>query len=138
MTRLAPCVVALLLAVLADGCGEEASREGGAGETAPPPHTAPQTITEVDSGESFTLAPGSETRLRLSGKYSWSEPTVRGDAVELARVDYFQDPGFSEWTVRAVQPGTATIAARGTPACAGQERCPDAPLPFQVDITVAP
>lgn len=137
MTRLVPCVVALL-AVLADGCGEETSREGGTGETAPPPRAAPETVTEVDSGESFTLSPGSETRLRLSGQYVWSEPTVRGDAVELARVDYFQDPGFSEWTVLAVRPGTATIAARGTPDCAGQERCPDGPLRFEIEITVAP
>jgi predicted secreted protein len=135
VTRVFVCVVALL-ALLLDGCGEEGSREGGAGETAPPPRAAPQTITEVDSGESFMLSAGSETRLRLSGEYVWSEPTVQGDAVELTRVDYFQDPGFSEWVVRAVQPGTATIAARG--ACAGQERCPDAPLRFQLEITVAP
>jgi predicted secreted protein len=138
VTRLALCVFALL-AVLVDGCGDEGSREGGGGETTPPPRAAPQTITEVDSGESFTLSPGSGTRLQLSGEYVWSEPTVRGDAVQLVRVDYFQDPGFSEWTVLAVQPGTATIAARGTtPACAGQERCPDEPLRFQVEITVAP
>jgi hypothetical protein len=129
-----------LVAVLVDGCGEDASREGGAGETAPsPPRAAPQAITEVDSGESFTLAPGSETRLRLSGDYLWSEPKVRGPAVELAPVNYFQDPGFSEWAVLAVRPGTATIAALGTPpACAGQERCPDEPLGFQIEITVAP
>jgi hypothetical protein len=136
VTRLVLCVA--LLAMLVDGCGEDASREGGAGETALPPRAAPQAITEVDGGKSFALSPGSETRLRLSGEYVWSEPTVRGDAVELARVDYFQDPGFSEWTVLAVQAGTATIAAHGTPACAGQERCPDEPLRFQVDITVAP
>jgi hypothetical protein len=137
VTRLVLCVV-VLLAVLADGCGEEASREGGAGETAPSPRAAPPTITEVDSGKSFTLSLGSETHLRLSGAYVWSAPTVRGDAVELARVDYFRDPGFSEWTVVAAQPGTATIAARGTPACAGQERCPDEPLRFQMEITVPP
>lgn len=133
--RLLLCIA--LLALLADGCGEEASREG-AEETAASPRAAPQLITEADSGESFTLALGSETRLRLSGKYVWSEPSVSGDAVELARVDYFQDPGFSEWTVPAVQLGTATIAAEGTPACAGQERCPDAPLRFGMEITVAP
>jgi hypothetical protein len=137
VTPLVLCVIALL-ALLVDGCGEGASREGGAGETARPPRAAPRTITEVATGESFALAPGSETRLRLSGEYVWGEPTVRGDAVQLARVDYFQDPGFSEWTVLAVQPGTATIAARGTPACAGQQRCPDAPLRFQIEITVAP
>lgn len=137
MTRLFRCVIALL-AVLAAGCGEEASREGGAGETARPPRAARPTITEVDSGQSFTLGLGSETRLRLSGKYAWREPTVRGDAVELVRVDYFQDPGFSEWTVLAVRPGTARLAARGTPACAGQTRCPDEPLRFQVEMTVAP
>jgi len=132
MTRPALCVFALL-AVLAEGCGEEAARERGAG-AAP----SPREITEADSGESFTLATGSETRLRLSWDYVWSEPTVDGEAVQLARVDYFQDPGFSEWTVLAFRPGTATIAARGTPACAGRARsCPDAPLRFRVRIMIA-
>jgi predicted secreted protein len=136
VTHLVLCVIAL--AVLAGGCGEEAPREGGAEKTAPAPRAAPRTITEVDSGESFTLSRGSETRLRLSGDYVWSEPTVRGDAVELTRVDYLQDPGFSEWTIVAARPGTATIAARGTPDCAGEARCPDEPLRFQTEITVAP
>jgi predicted secreted protein len=119
-----------------EGCGEDAPREGGGTDQAPPPLEAPRTITEADGGESFTLAVGAETALRLSSEYVWSEPTVRGDAVELARVDYLQDPGFSEWLVRALQPGTTTIAAEGTPACAGQEGCADEPLGFQVRITV--
>jgi hypothetical protein len=153
VTRLVLCVV-VLLAVLVGGCGEEGSQEEGAGETTPAPRAAPpatpettpapraaspaapEAITEVNSGESFTLFAGSETRLRLSGEYVWSEPTARDDVVELTHVDYFQDPGFSEWAILAVQPGTATIAARGTPACAGQEQCPGAPLRFQVQITV--
>jgi hypothetical protein len=130
MTRPALCLLALL-AVLAEGCGDEPARERDAGAT-PTPAPAPRAITEADSGESFTLAAGSETSLRLSRDYEWSEPTVDGDAVELARVDYIQDPGFSEWAVPAVRPGTATIAARGTPACAG---CPG-PLRFQVRIVV--
>jgi hypothetical protein len=118
------CVVALLVVT---GCGEESSREGR--------RPAPQTITEADSGESFTLT--SETSLRLSGTYEWSEPRVRGDAVQLVRVDYVQDPGFVEWTVAPVQPGTATIAARGSPACPAQRPCPP-PLRFQIEITVPP
>lgn len=135
MTLLVLCAVALLAVLV--GCGQGAG-QGGTEETAPPPSAAPQTITEDDSGESFTLASGSETELQLSGEYSWSEPTVRGDAVQLTRVDYFQDPGFSEWLIRAVQPGTATIAASGTPDCTGQPGCPEAPLRFQVEITVPP
>ena len=131
MTRPALCVLALL-ALLAEGCGEQAARQREPAGAAPAP--APQTITDADSGESFTLAAGAETSLRLSGDYQWSEPAVSGDAVRLARVDYFQDPGFSEWTVQAVSAGTATIAARGTAACAG---CPDTPLRFQVRIVVA-
>ncbi|HEY6416994.1 MAG TPA: hypothetical protein VIX41_12165 [Acidimicrobiales bacterium] len=137
MTRLALCL-ATLLAALGNGCGGESAREGGTGEPGPPPSAPPTMITETDSGRTLTLAPGSETSLRLSGEYEWSEPTVRGDAVQLTRVDYFQDPGFSEWIVRAVRPGTATIAARGTPDCAGQAGCPDTPLRFRVEITVAP
>ena len=136
MTRLVVCVLALI-AVLAGGCGDEPPRDGDAAETARPPRPAPQTITEAADGSSFRLAPGSETRLRLSGEYEWSEPNVRGGAVELTRVDYLQDPGFSEWTVLAVRTGTATIAARGTPACAGQG-CPDSPLRFEIELTVAP
>lgn len=120
MTRLALCIFGLT-AVLVDGCGEGPSR------------AAPRTITEADSGASFALAPGAETRLRLPGDYEWSEPAVRGEAVALARVDYLQDPGYSEWTVTAVRPGMATIATRGTPA-AGR---PGAPLRFEVEITVA-
>jgi hypothetical protein len=124
MTRPALCMLALL-AVLAEGCGEEPAPERGAGQP-PAPRAAPRTITEADDGARFTLAPGAETSLRLSSDRSWSEPAVDGDAVELTRVDYFQDPGFSEWTVTAVRPGTATIAARG------------GPLRFQVEIVVAP
>jgi len=165
VTRLVLGVVPLL-AVLVHGCGEDGPRDGGAAETTPAPRSAVETtpaprpppeatpaprpapettpaprpapamITESDSGDSVTLSAGSETRLQLSGDYVWSEPTVRGDAVELTPVDYLQDPGFSEWVILAVQPGTATIAADGTPACADEERCPAAPLPFMVQVTV--
>jgi predicted secreted protein len=126
VTRLAICVFALLTLVV-DGCGGEASGESGAGETASQPRAAPEIITEADSGESFMLRLGSATSLRLSG--NWNEPTVRGDAVELIRVDYFQDPGFSEWLLRAVRPGTATVTARATEAAA--------PPRFRIEITVA-
>jgi hypothetical protein len=137
VTRLTLCILGLI-AVLVEGCGEEASRDRGAGESnMPTARAAPRTITEADNGDSFALALGSETRLRLPGTHVWNEPAVRGEAVRLARVDYFQDPGFSEWTVQAVQPGRSTIAARGTPAT-GRQGSPNAPLEFQVDITVAP
>lgn len=129
MTRLVPLVVLVLMA-----CGGE-SGEGrtGAQETGP----GPGAITAADSGETFALAPGAETSLRLSSEYVWSEPVLEGDQVELSRVDYLQDPGFSEWLVRGVRPGTATVSSVGTPACAGQHGCPDEAVRFQVTITVA-
>jgi hypothetical protein len=137
VTFLIPCVVAVLAALLA-GCSDESAREGATGETGPSPRAAPPTITEADSGESFSLPRDSQTSLRLSGEYLWSEPKVRGDAVQLTPVNYFQDPGFSEWSVLAVRPGTATIAAQGTPACAGEAGCADDPLGVQIEIVVAP
>lgn len=142
MIRVALFALALLPTFAACGGGDGASP---AGETAastraqaePPPRQPPQVITEADTGATFSLPTGGETSMRLSSEYVWSEPAVDGGAVQLVPVDYLQDPGFSEWVVQGVAPGTATIVATGTPACAGQDGCPDAPLRFEVRITVA-
>jgi predicted secreted protein len=133
--RIALLVLALLSAL--GGCGDDALQEADSGEAPAPPREAPGVITDADAGASFALSPGSETTLRLSGDYLWSEPLASGGAVQLVRVDYFQDPGFSEWVVQAVRPGTATVAAAGRPACAGEDGCPDEPARFEVTITVA-
>jgi predicted secreted protein len=145
------CLVALLL-LLISGCGEEASREGGAtgssppppgmtslsppGQTPPPPPVAPTIIREADNGETITLAPGSKTLLRLSSEYLWGEPVVSGEAVQLVRADYFQDPGYYEWLVFAERPGAATVAVQGDPVCRDPEPCPPAPFHFRVEIIV--
>jgi hypothetical protein len=127
MARLMPLVV---LALVACGCSDDVAP----GE---PPDTAPDVINAADSGRTFELAMGAETSLRLSSEYSWEEPQLSGDAVELSPVDYLQDPGFTEWLMRGVRPGDATISSEGTPACAGQHGCPDEPITFRVTITVA-
>jgi hypothetical protein len=127
VTRIVPLVV---LALVACGGGEGPVAGDGQSES-------PEVITADASGETFTLAPGAETSLRLSSEYVWSEPALSGDAVELSPVNYLQDPGFSEWLLRAVDRGTVTISSLGTPACAGQHDCPDEQVRFQVTITVA-
>jgi hypothetical protein len=125
----------LLLVVPAAACAGD-SAEGPAGESTSPPRQPPQgVVTEADSGGTFEVPLGGETSLRLSSDYAWSEPAADGGAVELVRVDYLQDPGYSEWMVQGVQAGTASISALGEPACTG-EGCPDEPLPFRVTITV--
>jgi hypothetical protein len=134
VTRIALLLVLPLLA--ACGGSEPGAGPATTGTDAPTPETG-DAITAADSGRSFTLAPGDETSLRLSSEYVWSEPSVSGGALQLSPVDYFQDPGFSEWLVRAAAPGTATISSLGEPACAGQHGCPDEPLRFRVTITVA-
>jgi len=128
-------VLALLL--LLGACGGESNEVPADVRETQPGLIDPEAITDSDSGGTFTLAAGTETSLRLSSEYVWDEPVVDGDAVELGRVDYLQDPGFSEWLVQAERPGTATISALGEPACAGEDGCPDTPLRFQVTITVA-
>ena len=76
-------------------------------------------ITQAQSGMTFHVAKGGSATLRLSGRWGWTYPRVSSSAVELVPVEYFRDPGFSEWAVSAKAAGRATIRSFGTPHCAG-------------------
>jgi predicted secreted protein len=134
-------VLALVLLPVAACSGDDASGPAeepspSTSEPAPAPRQSPQVLTEADSDATIALPTGGETSLRLSSDWVWSEPVVDGDAVQLAVVNYIQDPGFSEWVVTAVEPGEATISSSGTAACAGQDGCAVGSRDFQVRITV--
>jgi hypothetical protein len=134
-------VLAVVLLPLAGCSGDDASGPAAepspsTSEPAPAPRQSPQVLTEADSDATIALPTGGETSLRLSSDWVWSEPVVDGDAVQLATVNYLQDPGFSEWVVTPVAPGEATITSSGTAACAGQDGCAVGPRDFQVTITV--
>ena len=70
-------------------------------------------ITERDSGKTFTVRRGTELTLRLSSRYRWLAPKVKGRAARLIPVDYFVDPGFREWQVDGVGLGRSRITAAG-------------------------
>jgi len=74
-------------------------------------------ITPAQTGKTLRLANGGGATLRLSGRWSWTQPRVSSAAVELTPVAFFRDPGYSEWVVHARAPGRATIRALGTPSC---------------------
>lgn len=110
-----------------------ATPEGDPGEL--PPGTddpvsdePPGLVTEMDDGATVTLAPGEEVPLRLDNSWEWEEPRIEGDAVTLAQVDYFQDPGYREWNVVAMGPGEAVLTAAGEPACGDAAACPPVEL----------
>ena len=118
----AAAVAALALAACGGGDG------GAPAVTAPPgagAEPAPDAITEAHAGATFALRAGDTVPLRLTSDVAWTGAEVDGGAVVLSPVDYFQDPGFREWEVRAVAPGTATVRAEGD----GRE-------PFEVVLVV--
>jgi predicted secreted protein len=75
--------------------------------------TAP--ITQAQSSRTYRVAKGGELTLRLSERWAWTEPHASGHGLQLTPVEYFRDPGYREWRVDAVAPGTFTIRAAGTP-----------------------
>ena len=94
-------------------------------------------ITQRDTGKTFTVRAGGELTLRLSTRWRWTTPRVRGGAVRLVRVDYFTDPGFLEWQVDARARGSARISAVGhrqDPAGCDQTPCP--PRLFWIRVVV--
>lgn len=82
--------------------------------------SSPRTLTEADTGRTFALRVGDTVRLRLSGKWRWSTPaldgvTAEGPSLGLVPVEYESDPGYREWEIRALRPGTTTVRSTGLP-----------------------
>ncbi len=109
-------ILVLLLAIGAAGVG------GGTGDPAGAVQSSSLSINERDTGRAFTLTRTTNAALRLSGKWVWTQPKVRGRAVILSAVNYRSDPGFKEWEITRRTAGTARITAYGRPNCDGCSR----------------
>ena len=122
--------IAVLIAVAACGSGS-----GRAWSDCKPFSTSAieLVITETDSGRCFSARPGSTAQLRLP--YGWSAPRSSGAAIQLIPIEYFRDPGYSAWVVRAVKSGSSTISA--SRPCTGAD-CAKAEMTFEVTIAVSP
>ena len=94
-------------------------------------------ITERDGGKTFGMRHGRALTLRLSERYRWAGPSVRGTAIRLVPVNYIRDPGYQEWTIRGSAQGTARVSAVGYKR--GRGYCdpgPCSPRLFRVTILV--
>jgi hypothetical protein len=130
---------AVLLAVaLLAACGAAGRGSSGTGPTPTASAAAvpvPAVITEADGGKTFRVSPGDEPHLRLSGQYVWTPPRATGP-IQLTPIEFFRDPGYSEWTIRAQGSGTATIRSSGSPNCPKGSTCRLGPAAFAVTLVV--
>ena len=121
--RKVPAVPTSIAVVLAVAAAASAARAG----------SGPLVITERDSGKRIVLSRPGPAFLRLSNRWLWSKPRVRGTAVRLTRVDYKRDPGYKEWEIERRAPGRAIVTSDGAPNCRGCDR-PD--RDFRVTLVV--
>jgi hypothetical protein len=133
---------ALLLAALlpVGGCGGPDSTATPGSAPAPAAGTPgdpeqEDTVTEDDDGREVVLRPGDEVPLQLSSTWSWDAPRTTGDAVRLDPVDHLVDPGYAEWLVVAVAPGTAEVDVAGEPACPDPASCPSRTVHLTVRVS---
>lgn len=74
---------------------------------------APNIVTLRNSGQTLIMRTGRQVELRLTERYRWDGPRVRGKAVRLTPIEFFIDPGYRAWTVTAPRRGTAVVTAVG-------------------------
>jgi hypothetical protein len=74
---------------------------------------APRIVTLRNSGARVTLHKGAQVQLRLTERYRWHGPRVRGKAVRLVRIEYVRDPGYLAWTVTTHTRGRTVVTASG-------------------------
>jgi hypothetical protein len=99
---------------------------------------APKVVTLRNSGQALTVRKGAELQLRLSERYRWVAPRVRGTAVRLTPIAFVRDPGYLAWSIDARARGTAVVSAVGYGKSAS-ESCdpgPCAPRLFRVRFVV--
>jgi hypothetical protein len=77
-------------------------------------------LTLADNGKTVPIAVGQSLSVRLGGPWLWREPVVDGGAIDVAQVNFLVDPGYSEWTVRGLQAGRATLQINGEANCPTQ------------------
>ncbi|HXM58097.1 MAG TPA: hypothetical protein VOB72_22050 [Candidatus Dormibacteraeota bacterium] len=107
---------------------------GGSPSPGGPSPTPVQVLTEADSGRTVALAVGQTAALRLSNRYTWSDPQATGGAVRVTRGD--ATAAYHEWTISAAARGTATVTSGGRVACSPGAVCPGAILAFTLTVTV--
>jgi hypothetical protein len=74
---------------------------------------ARKVVTLRDNSARLTLHKGAQVQLRLTERYRWRGPRVRGRAVRLVPTRYGRDPGYLAWTVSARARGKAIVTASG-------------------------
>jgi predicted secreted protein len=137
MTAMAATVARLAWALaalgLVSGCGAAGGATGGGARPSPVPSTV---VTEADNGHTVQLLAGGAALLRLSSRYTWSEPRVTGSAVRIAG-GARGGPDYEEWTISAVSAGQAKVGAAGRPRCTPGQLCPDLIVAFSVTVAVS-
>ncbi len=127
------CLIILLSTALA-ACGTSSVPSSS---TSPTPSTISSVlITERDSGDTFKFSLATQASLRLSNLYIWQVPRISGKAIALEPVQYIRDPGYTEWNIKVIAPGTAQISSSGSPNCGRGTPCPVTSRPFEVAIDV--
>jgi hypothetical protein len=103
---------------------EDPPSAGTASPSAPPSDlpasgTAPHDLllTIKDSERIVQLGVGGSVSVRLDGPWAWRGPLVDGNAVTVTEVNFFADPGYSEWTVVGARPGHAIVKIIGEASC---------------------
>jgi hypothetical protein len=113
--------------------------------TVPPPTTSPPgpgphtiTVTEADSGKSYTLHRGDHMVVQLSGSsLDWTEPASSNDAVLHRTSGSVGADGSAQATFSANAKGQADVTSTGDPPCRkSTPPCMAPSMLFQVSVTV--
>lgn len=88
----------------------EVTMEEPTAETMP----APRRLTPEDDGSTFTMTVGQVSALLVRDPRA-PDPTVAGDAVEVAPVDNVTASGVREFELRALRPGRTVLSSTQDP-----------------------
>lgn len=136
--------VALVVSIIAAGCGGSEPATESTAPNSPAPVVTPTEGSERiglslrDHGRTIAVQTSSQITLVLGGRYRWTDPTIQGARLDVLALESDAPQGGQFWELVPEGPGRTLLQSVGSPACRPTTPgCPRSDRTYEVTLEIS-